>query len=92
MAKTNNADMLTQVVNTPSTGGAATTAYAGENLYPVAGLERVTPGAAFGHHPGDFMPQYAWVVHIPVTVLEHLYIGTADGTCLSFHNKATIGA
>jgi hypothetical protein len=55
-------------------------------------LEHVTRGAALNHHPGDFMPQYAWVVHIPVTALEHLYIGTADGTCLSFHNKTAIWA
>jgi len=92
MTKTNNADMLTLVVDTPPTGRAAATAYAGENLYPVAGFEYVTWGAALNHHPGDFMSQYAWVVRIPVTALEHLYIGTADGTCLSFHNKTTIWA
>jgi hypothetical protein len=92
MTKTNNADMLTLVVDTPPAGWAETTAYAGENLYPVAGLEHVSRGAALNHHPGDFMPQYAWVVHIPVTALEHLYIGTADGTCLSFHNKTAIWA
>jgi hypothetical protein len=92
MIKTNNADVLTLVVDTPPTGWAVTAAYARENLYPVAGLEHITLGAALNHYPRDFMPQYAWVVRIPVTALKHFYIGTADGTCLSFHNNATIWA